>query len=436
MKGFSKEYLTFLVFSLIFQSTQAQKMELSLQNAIQIALKNNTDLEINTNDIAIAKINNTKGNAGMLPRVTSTFGERLTNGNLIQKLTSGTEIRRNWFWGNNLTADVTLNYTLYDGGRSKHTLSKFGYFQKSAESVYQFNKSQIISTVTSAYFDVLRQIYQKKFLEQIISTGQERVRISKERWNAGTANKMEFLQAEIDLNIQNNNLIKQDAAITTSKLNLIRLLNEKEAKDIDIIDTAVEKILIPVTDIPATTKLQNQQALEFQQMASKEAFEEARRLHLPTVALQGGYLVGFSQSQAGLSLFNFNHGPVLGLTAAIPIYDAGLTKRQKELATIDIVQKGLQKRKLEEEQNWQYLRAKNDYVTAISQMEQEKKNSVLAEELVNIALERYRLSQASSSLELREAQKSLEDSKLRYIASVFNALITQVELYRLADKQL
>src|SRR6185503_9515975 len=76
------------------------------------------------------------------------------------------------------------------------------------------------------------------------------------------------------------------------------------------------------------------------------------------------------------------------------------------------------------------LNAYHDYELQIKSLELEESNISLAKENVDIILETYRLG-SSTYLQLREAQKSLEDAHNRLIAARYNTKIAETELLRL-----
>ena len=65
-------YCFILIFILSVTYTQAQEL-LTSDDAVSIALKNNYDILVATNNAEIARLNNTSGNAGMLPDVAVTL---------------------------------------------------------------------------------------------------------------------------------------------------------------------------------------------------------------------------------------------------------------------------------------------------------------------------------------------------------------------------
>jgi outer membrane protein len=64
-----------LVFS-VFQFTNLNAQTLTLDEAIQIALEKNYDIQIAKNEMAIASNNNRAGNAGMLPSLDANFKQQ------------------------------------------------------------------------------------------------------------------------------------------------------------------------------------------------------------------------------------------------------------------------------------------------------------------------------------------------------------------------
>src|SRR6476620_365117 len=87
--------------SLVFLSNQLFSQQLTLQDAINIALKNSLDLQLLKNNVEIASINNNIGVAGGLPLVTSNASDNEQITNVHQTLNTGTVIKRTAAVGNN-----------------------------------------------------------------------------------------------------------------------------------------------------------------------------------------------------------------------------------------------------------------------------------------------------------------------------------------------
>ena len=131
-----------------------------------------------------------------------------------------------------------------------------------------------------------------------------------------------------------------------------------------------------------------------------------------------------------LPIFNRNRGFNFGFTASVPILNYRNTHRLIRQAELNI---GFQQLMLENEKallRLDVINAYNEYLLQIESLRLEESNIELAIENVNIILETYRLG-GSTYLQLREAQKSLEDAYNRLIAARYNTKVAETELMRL-----
>ena len=106
----------FLLVALLL-SIGMKAQTLSLQESIDMVLKNNFDIRISRNEADIDKLNNTAGNAGMLPTVKLNGSSTLSYNNVYQKSSSGTISKYPHQASTDLGADAMLSWTLYDGGK-------------------------------------------------------------------------------------------------------------------------------------------------------------------------------------------------------------------------------------------------------------------------------------------------------------------------------
>src|SRR5664279_1109834 len=83
-------FISVLLLAMLFSGVEGQKI-LSVDEAVQIALKNNFDILVAGNDADIAKANNTPGNAGMLPGIKMSGSGLYEANNIHQGLPMGAE---------------------------------------------------------------------------------------------------------------------------------------------------------------------------------------------------------------------------------------------------------------------------------------------------------------------------------------------------------
>jgi outer membrane protein TolC len=118
------------------------------------------------------------------------------------------------------------------------------------------------------------------------------------------------------------------------------------------------------------------------------------------------------------------------LGATIPILNNRNTNRLIKQAELNISYQQLNFESQKSILNLRVINAFKDYELQKQALELEESNILLARENVTIILETYRLGSATY-LQLREAQKSLEDAYNRLIAARYNTKLAETELLRL-----
>src|SRR5258708_6683096 len=112
-----KKRIIIIVLALFSISSFAQQRILSLEEAIANALQKNYDIQLAKNDSTVAAIDYSYRNAAFLPRLNGTLGTVWNNNNTKQTLADGTKRQSSGLKSNNITSQLALNWTLFDGLR-------------------------------------------------------------------------------------------------------------------------------------------------------------------------------------------------------------------------------------------------------------------------------------------------------------------------------
>lgn len=414
----------FLAVSVFAQET------LTVEQAVEIALKNNYDILLAKNEAEIADRNNTVGNAGMLPKIAATLSDNYTLNNLNQKFTNGTEINKNNVNGNNLNAGVALNWTLFDGLKMFATKSKLKRLEEIGELNFKDEIQTVVSNVMLAYYDVVRAKQQLKAIEEAIKISEERVKLADAKFQVGTSGKTDLLQAKVDLNAQKSAALTQRKVIEQRKGDLNNLLARNIETDFTVTDSIPLNLAEQLSAEELDAKNFQLQAamknVEVAKLAKKEVFSQ----FLPNLNGNVGYAYNRSQSDAGFSLFNQTYGLNAGFTLSIPLFNGLNTMRQNKIAAIQITSSQFNLEKARFQTKLSFYKALKDFQNAQQLLKLEEENIQLAEENNKIATERFRLSQ-STSIEFREAQKSYIDALTRLVNARYAAKVAETELKRL-----
>ncbi len=416
---------------------------LTLDDAIAAALKNNYDIILAKNDSAVAALDYSYRNAVFLPRINGTLATNWTNNNQKQEFTAGNNKEGN-VSTDNIAAAINLNWTLFDGLKMFVTRNKAEEYIKLGELEI---KNQVINTVAqvvNTYYNIVREKQQLRAVEEQMSISQTRVDLSQRKLEIGVGAKPELLQSQVDLNAQKAAQLQQLTVIIQLKDQLNHLINPPRANagsgaistDYEVSDSIPINTLITLDEIQSGL-VNGSPLLGLAQKNVEIAGLELKEIkadRYPIVQFNGAY--NFSRTNNNIALnpalpiFNRNRGLNYGFTATIPILNYRNTTRLIHQAELNI---GFQQLLYDNQKallHLDVLTAYHDYELQKQSLDLEEDNILLAHENVNIILELYRLG-SSTYLQLREAQKSLEDAYNRLIAARYNTKLAETELLRL-----
>lgn len=436
MNNYKNKILIQIVFLVILFSgsgVYAQK-KLTLEDAVNIALKNNFDILVAHNDADITKVNNTPGNAGMLPTVAINGSGSYILNNTYQKYTDGTSVNFPSLSSSSVTAGAQLSWTLFDGGRMFVTKSKLNEIQSLGEIQFKDKVLQTMFSVIAAYYDVVRQEQQLKSINEALSYNKDRVVIAQAGFNAGSLIKTDLLSAKIDLNVTTESLINQQFTIIEAKKTLNQLLGQTSDGAFEISDsipltyTPDRSILFQKLNSSNTSILSFQKQVDIAGLAVKE-FESG---YLPNVGFRAGYYFSQSNNPNVTTTQNRTIGPQVGGSLVIPLFSAGENKRKVSVAKIQSQSAEYDLQNIKLQVNTLLENTLTDFENQQRLLQIETENNELALENIKISLERLRLGQ-TTSLEVHIAQEDFVQSNTRLINFRYNLKIAETKLKQLVS---
>ena len=421
-------------FSLLIYSLQAQKL-LTLEEAIATALQYNYDILLSKNDSAVAALDYSYRNGIFLPRINGNIGATWNRNNQKQDFANGTK-REGDVKTNNLVGSISLNWTLFDGGKMFVTRDKAEELIRLGELEIKDQVINTIATVVNTYYDIVRQKQQLKAVEESMSISQTRLDLSQRKLDIGVGAKPDVLQSKVDLNAQKAAQLRQLTVIQQLKETLNQTMNVVASGPYEVSDSIPINTALFLGDIQNNIDNSNTtlQLLRKNIDIANYTLRERKAERFPIVSFNSAYNLNRTNNDVALNpalpLFNRNRGYNYGLTATIPILNNRNAQRLIKQAELNIQYQRLIFDNQRSLVNLGVLNAFRDYELQKQALELEESNILLAKENVNIILETYRLGQATY-LQLREAQKSLEDAYNRLIAARYNTKLAETELLRL-----
>jgi outer membrane protein len=415
-------------------SSKAQKL-LTLEEAIATALQYNYDIILSKNDSAVAALDYSYRNAIFLPRLNGNVGTTWNQNNQKQDFANGTK-REGDVKTNNLVGSLTLSWTLFDGGKMFVTRDKAEDLVRLGELGIKDQVINTVATVINTYYDIVRQKQQLKAIEEQMSISQTRVDLSQRKLDIGVGAKPDVLQSKVDLNAQKAAQLRQLTLILQLKETLNQTMNVAPNSGYDVSDSIPINPDILLGDIQNNIENTNTslQVLKKNIDIANFIVRERKAERFPIVSFNSAYNINRTNNDVALNpalpLFNRNRGYNYGLTATIPILNNKNTQRLIRQAELNVQYQKLIYENQKSLINLGVYNAFQDYLLQKAALELEEANILLAKENVSIILETYRLGQATY-LQLREAQKSLEDAYNRLIAARYNTKVAETELLRL-----
>lgn len=424
---------SFLIIFLSISFLNLDAQQLSLQDAINLSLKNNFDIQIAKNVVEINKVNNDLGVAGGLPTVSATATDQESIVNVNQKLNTGTEINRTGAASNALNANVAGSMLLYNGFRVIATKNRLEQLQKQSEQLLNAQIQNTISSVMLKYYDVVRQQSYMKTLQQSIDLSKKQLELIQTKKDVGLANNADLFQSQIDLNTRLQDMQTQELIVAQTKSDLLNLLNIKPDSAINISDTIIIDQNIQLADVTNSITANPQVISLDQQIKINELIEkETAALRKPALRANTGVNFGRTQSGAGQLLLNQSYGPYVGLSLSVPIYNGGAIRRQEQAANIETKNARLQKESVILNYETSAIKTYQSYTNSIQQLKTQLNTYQLSQQLVDLSLQRFQLA-AATIIEVREAQKSFEDAGFRLVNLSYTAKIAEIELKRISN---
>jgi outer membrane protein len=402
---------------------------LTLDEAIKQAMQNSYDIEVAKNDAEIATISNTWALAGRLPTVNANLGYTYSLTNLQQNLTNGTTIKRNGATNRNLNASVLGSWRIFNGYRVVNAKHRLETQQTIGELNLRQQGNQTVYNVITNYYSIARLQQQLSALKETMVLFEERVKLSKARFEIGTAAKNDYLQSQVDLNDQRNTIIQLENNILASKTTLNNLLSRDPAF-VFLVNDSAEAVTLPAKNIA----LQNIDSLNPQILAAKrqeiviaDLYKEIKSQLYPVVSINAGANFGRSNNSAGFTLLNQNYGPQAGFTVTLPLFQGAIVKRQLQVNDIQLKTQKTQTENLRNSLQTTLINAYNEYDNAKRQYALQQENLALIKENSNIAMERFRRA-AITLVDLRQVQLSLVATNTNLINALYTMKIDEVAL--------
>jgi outer membrane protein len=433
--GSLKTFSTLLLFlGMLVGPLRAQY--LSLEEAINLGLRENLNMALATTRIASQKVNTGPGAAGMLPTVTAQGSGSFTLDNATQTFLDG---RENSIVGGidlRFNGGVRMDWTIYDGRAMYLRRDQLEDTYELATLEKQRQAQELAATIARAYQELVLQNKLLVILSEEINYLEDLLELTEARVSIGTATRLDVLQAKTDLNelINARELARMQYDLIAGNLNLE--LN-REANTPVSVDSAFLELsrLMPYqqwTELALRANPDIQLSNKELAIAERDiAIAEAERQ--PQVNLNSGVNFSFLTSNSGFLIGNRSYGPFVGVTASYNIFDGHRVKRNVQQAklNVSIAKLGLDQASLITN-NALYLQyQQHNYF--LEQARLEKENLILSAENFALADELYRKGRINQ-FELRQVRQQRLAIDRRLAQAEFQQVVAYIGLLEISGQ--
>lgn len=408
---------------------------LQLDQAIVLAIQNNYDITLASKDSRITELNNTIGNAGMLPTLNVTGVRSMSINNTYQQLFNDTVRQSPNALNNNLSGGIALAWTLFDGFNMFIQKDKLNQLQNVSGIQLQSVVENTVADVIQAYYAIITQEKLVDVYKEAMAITSERKRISKAGLTFGSSSELSFLQASVDYNADSSAFIQQVKILQNNKVELNRLLCRDLFLPFEVVreipvepGLLFEKLWILVLEQNPEIRL----ARTNLSIALLDRKSVNSTLY-PRLNFTSGYNYSKSESEAGVTKMSRFRGFNMGVNAAYTIFDGFTQYQERSKARVRLESARLEAEQAELNTRAHLQRIYNDYQTNLQLSAFEKENVSLATRNLAIAQEKYRIGSAND-IELRETQKKLMDAENRYLTAQFRSKASETELLRMSGQ--
>nr|WP_297785538.1 TolC family protein [uncultured Allomuricauda sp.] len=430
-------YTLFLIL-LVGPLANAQDQMLTKEEAIDLVLENNLDIQVARNTKLIDDNNADILNSGYLPSVTGNASGSIDKQN-SEAIIRGESLSANGVENRRYNAAVNVNYTLFDGLGRYYTYKSFQERSEQSElEVRQAIENTILQLFT-VYYEAARLTENTNTLEQALEISKDRLKRAQYQFEFGQNTGLDVLNAEVDINTDSINLLNSRQQLRNTMRDLNLILNRDLSSQF-IADTTVNFVPeLQMENMFKEAKLNNVrlQIVEKDINMGINDIRIAKSGYLPTIGLTGTYGWNESNNANPNSFASFNTST--GITGVVNLtwnlFDGGTTITGIKNAKIAYKNQEIAKKQIQLEVERDIRNAWDSYTNALYVLEVQEKNLQTNQNNFNRTDERYKLGQVTS-IEFRQAQLNLLNAELAKSQAKYNAKLAELQMLQISGQLL
>ncbi|MBD3178658.1 MAG: hypothetical protein GF417_03125 [Candidatus Latescibacteria bacterium] len=408
---------------------------LSLDDCLEIALRNNPDIGISYQGIRKAESSLLESYGRLLPDFSLDFytGHTFYGPSTVQYDAQGRPIKSSGFDFENYTMRLNADMMLWQGGTNYSNISSARDRRDAAEADYQYTMDLIAAGVIRAYYNVVRARMLLVVQEESRKQAASNLERAEALMEAGSATRADVLKARVRFSNTRLGVIeaRNDLVLGREELKKLMKMGHRDEFLVDTTMTIVEKEPDPAGEINyALSNRDDIKVLKHRLRAQRSDISAARGGWFPSLGVNFNYSWNDRELVDNpVDMFREEYQWSVTGYIRFNLFDRMQTSSRVKNARADfrIAEYNLEKNRLEVENEVRKLiLAMNE---ASERIEVAGETVLQASEEVRLADERYRVG-AGTMLEIIDAQVSLATARGELIKAKCDYLIAYADLER------
>ncbi len=335
-----------------------------------------------------------------------------------------------------LNAQLRAEWTVFDGFSIQATRDRMEELHNQGTIQTRVAIEDYIASLTTEYYNLVKQTLHLKNLEYATALSKERLRITSERYDMGGNSRLDMQQAQVYFNSDSAKSLKQHEALGSANIRINRLMSNQDLRSVHVAaDTAINLLTgLDYESLYEDMMKTNSSLLRAESNRTVAQLDRraVQSRNYPYLRLNAAY--GLTHNIYGNSTYTdrTNWGPSFGATIGINLI-SGKQRVQERNARLDELTADITIDQLELQ-----LRANLDdfwqaYQNNLMLLELQEQNLKTAQETMDIAQERYLLGNLSG-IEMREAQKSLLDAEESLLQVQYDTKVCEISLLQISGR--
>lgn len=423
-----------ILLALLYNISYAEKIELTINDSVRIALEKNPNILAMKKRIESAKNQEQGALSNFLPKLDlsamKTVEEKLFTIEIPSFVPGQPPTVAKFDFTKDYQYTLRMTQTIFTGGKLISSYNQAKLNLNLTEEMDSQVKQDLIFEVKRAYYGVLLSKEVLKVSENALTLAEKHLERTKKLVEAGVASRLDLLRAEVQVANLKPQVIKAKNAVELAESNLKTLLGLKSDDEVVLkenLSYTPVKIESEKLISIAFEKRPELNQLRIQRKMAGEMLKLAWASYIPNVALAGEFnwrADRFSFSKSALENYY-----TVNLVLTLPVFDgfsreAKISQSKAELERIDYILKGA-----EQSISLDVKSAILSFKEAEESYESQKTNVGQAEEAVRVAELNYEEGLATY-LDVLSAHMALTEAKMNLAQALYNYNVALAKIER------